>query len=90
MYPPLGASPDGVTNCDCCGNALSEIKCPYLMKYMHPGDITSAMCSFITDAGSLNQKHRYYTHVQEQLMITNRVFYDIVMWTKKGFVRNTS
>ena len=74
LYPHLGASPYGVTNCDCCGNGLLEIKCPYSMKDTHPGDIISAMCSFITDAGSLNQKHRYYTQVQGQLMIANRVF----------------
>ena len=27
-YPHLGASPDGIIDCDCCGKGLVEIKCP--------------------------------------------------------------
>ena len=29
QYPHLGASPDGVTMCDCCGMGVLELKCPY-------------------------------------------------------------
>lgn len=28
-YPHLGASPDGIISCDCCGVGVIEIKCPY-------------------------------------------------------------
>ena len=28
-YPHLGASPDGVISCNCCGNGVLEVKCPY-------------------------------------------------------------
>lgn len=28
-FPHLGASPDGITSCKCCGNGVVEIKCPY-------------------------------------------------------------
>ena len=28
-YPYLGASPDGVVSCACCGNGVVEVKCPY-------------------------------------------------------------
>ena len=28
-YPYLGASPDGLVYCLCCGPGLVEIKCPY-------------------------------------------------------------
>ena len=31
-YPFLGASPDGIANCDCCGEICIEIKCPYCKK----------------------------------------------------------
>lgn len=27
--PYIGASPDGIINCDCCGKGCLEIKCPY-------------------------------------------------------------
>ena len=29
LYPHLGASPDGIICCDCCGKGVLEIKCPY-------------------------------------------------------------
>ena len=29
LYPHLGASPDGVTTCNCHGDGLVEIKCPF-------------------------------------------------------------
>ena len=28
-YPMFGATPDGVVSCDCCGNGILEIKCPF-------------------------------------------------------------
>ena len=28
-YPYLGASPDGVISCNCCGEEILEIKCPW-------------------------------------------------------------
>lgn len=31
-YPYLGASPDGLTHCNCCGEGLLEIKCPYSIR----------------------------------------------------------
>ena len=29
QYPHLGASPDGVTMCECCDKGVVELKCPY-------------------------------------------------------------
>ena len=29
QWPHLGASPDGIISCDCCGIGVLEIKCPY-------------------------------------------------------------
>lgn len=28
-YPHMGASPDGIVTCACCGRGVIEIKCPY-------------------------------------------------------------
>ena len=28
-HPYLGATPDGIVSCDCCGEGLLEVKCPY-------------------------------------------------------------
>ena len=31
-HPYLGASPDGIISCDCCGKGVIEIKCPFKFK----------------------------------------------------------
>ena len=31
-WPFLGASPDGIINCTCCGMGVLEIKCPFTCK----------------------------------------------------------
>lgn len=31
-YPFLGASPDAVPSCHCCGDIVVEIKCPYCQR----------------------------------------------------------
>ena len=28
-HPYIGASPDGIASCDCCGEVIIEIKCPF-------------------------------------------------------------
>ena len=38
-YPHLGASPDGVVSCVCCGSGLLEIKCPYKHREEHPLEV---------------------------------------------------
>jgi len=30
-FPHLGASPDGLIPCKCCGEGLLQIKCPYII-----------------------------------------------------------
>ena len=34
QHPYLGASPDGIISCDCCGIVVNEIKCLYCKKDM--------------------------------------------------------
>ena len=38
-YPHLGASPNGLISCSCCGEGLIEIKCPYKHWYCHPNSV---------------------------------------------------
>ena len=35
QFPHLGASPDGIITCDCCGKGLIEIKCPFKYHNVH-------------------------------------------------------
>ena len=79
LYPYFGVSPDGITTCSCCGDGLLEIKCPFSAR--HPGSLNNETCAFLTDSGFLSQKHRYYTQVQGQLMVSGQLFCDLFIWT---------
>ena len=32
-WPFMGASPDGLVDCNCCSKGICEIKCPYSLRY---------------------------------------------------------
>lgn len=36
IHPFLGASPDGLISCKCCGEGLIEIKCTYMHQNTPP------------------------------------------------------
>lgn len=61
-YPHLGASPDGLVMCTCCGDGLLEIKCPYSLCHSTP---TSAGDNFYlkhtSDGLKLSISHAYVT-----------------------------
>ena len=86
-YPHLGASPDGVISCDCCGEGLLEIKCPY--KYRNNDLSTVNDPKFYlqqSDDGklALSHNHAYYHQIQGQLAICERAYCDFVCWTLRG------
>ena len=76
LYPHMGVNPDGVITCNCCGQGLLEIKCPFSAK--DHTFVNSKTCNFLIDTGYLNLKHRYYTQVQGQLLVTGRSFCDFL------------
>ena len=41
QYPYMGASPDGIINCECCGKGVLEIKCPFCVKNETIDDATN-------------------------------------------------
>ena len=88
-YPTLGASPDAVTDCPCCGKGLVEIKCPFKFKNMHP-------CS-VNDPGFYLKPHspsqcnnqlevtsKHFYQVQGQMAVCDVEFCDFVCWTPRG------
>ena len=61
----VGASPDGLVSCTCCGNGILEIKCPYSVRNSLPTDV-----SYITKTNvgyNLSKKHDYFYQVQGQM-----------------------
>lgn len=87
-WPYLGASPDGVLNCSCCGDGIVEIKCPHCAK---DDDIKSAtqkknFCvKQIGDTYQLDTNHQYYYQIQAQLFICEKKYCDFYVWTGKDF-----
>ena len=84
-YPHLGASPDGLLSCDCCGDGLLEIKCPYSIRDSAPQAAGPTFYLKSTDCGlQLSHSHAYYYQIQGQLSICNRSYCDFVCWTPVG------
>lgn len=86
-YPHLGASPDGLINCDCCGKGLIEVKCPYKYRDVDPCTVTDPSFYLkMSDNGclQLGRNHAYYHQIQGQLAICKREYCDFICWTQKG------
>ena len=89
-YPYLAATPDAVVSCDCCGIGVSEVKCPFKYKDLHPCEIDSSEFFLHkhsqnnTCNGSLKTNHKHYCQVQGQINLAQTSYCDFVVWTKKG------
>ena len=85
-YAYLGASPDGIVNCLCCGEGLLEIKCPFKHRNVDPVNITddTFFLHFTEDGLHLKLDHSYYYQVQGQLAVCEKDYCDFVCWTKQG------
>ena len=65
----FGATPDGVVSCECCGNGILEIKCPFTLQSKTMNDLEWLV---IDDDGEfrLNRSHKYFYQVQMQLFVS--------------------
>ena len=65
-YPHLGASPDGIVSCDCCGEGVVEIKCPYNEREcsLQNGVENVDFLEQSADGLHLKETHVYYYQVQ--------------------------
>ncbi|XP_060784112.1 uncharacterized protein LOC132890853 isoform X2 [Neoarius graeffei] len=86
-YPFLGASPDGLVSCACCGDGLLEIKCPFSGKDVGL-QVAAENRDFCLELSNgifkLRRDHRYYYQVQAQLFVTDKAHCDFVVWCTKG------
>ena len=80
-FPHLGATPDGLISCSCCGQGVLEIKCPFSIRNASP--CTAAYLE-TTGSGRLKRSHGYHYQVQGQLGLLERGFCDFVTWTLRG------
>ena len=78
LCPHLGASPDGLISCSCCGKGLLEIKCPYSIRDLDP------ISAVYFKNSKLSTSHHYFYQVQGQMMVCDHSYCDFVCWTPKG------
>ena len=85
-WPFLGASPDGLICCKCCGEGVLEVKCPYscreisLNEYAFKAD---SMLVPLCRSFALKHEHQYYFQVQCQLAMSGAKYAHFVVWTPK-------
>ena len=82
-YPLMGASPDGIIKCKCCGSGVLEIKCPYSCRDKTIQERTNDSRFFLQESNGeilLNVYHAYYFQVQVQLKFSDAQYCDFVVW----------
>ena len=88
-YLHLGASPDEMTQCRCCGSGLVEIKCPFSVRnliFVPKTDEIKEKLTFLSQNGKLKISHKYYIQIQGQLSIADQYFCDFVIWIPKCLI----
>lgn len=76
-YPLFGASPDGISHCDCCGKGCIEIKCPYSLKddndFKNLQNLKDPYIIYneITELYQIIETHKYYYQMQMQIFLSN-------------------
>lgn len=82
-FPQVGASPDGLVSCDCCGQGCLEVKCPAKHKHSTVQEACDADKDFclhrVDGIVQLKQGHRYYTQVQTQMFVTGATYCDLTL-----------
>lgn len=78
----IGASADGIVNCECCGTGVVEVKCPHKHRNVDPLDAAATDKEFcLTAAGDLKITHKYYSQVQLQMHVHKVQYCDFVVFT---------
>ena len=90
QYPYLGATPDGFIKCDCCGQGVLEIKCPYSCKNQAFLQVSTKLsfCLNTTPEGIfvLDKTHAYHYQIQLQMKLSEVNYGDFVVWNESELV----
>ena len=82
--PFIGASPDGLLRCDCHGEGVLEIKCPYTASHTKPDE---SVCGFLCKKDgvtSLLHSHKYFYQVQGQMGVLGVSYCDFWVFSSYG------
>ena len=86
-YPFLGATPDGLLNCDCCTGYVVEVKCPYKCRnadILELIETDKQFCLTRIDSNFfLKKNHPYFYQIQLQMFLTNRRKCIFAVWSPR-------
>lgn len=87
-HPQIGATPDGLIKCDCCGSGCLEIKCPYVLKEnnfdIEKFSEMKGSCLFKDGTKfALIKTHSYYYQIQLQMLFSKVHYCDFVVWSTR-------
>ena len=80
----LGATPDGIITCNCCGYGVLEVKCPFKCTTQPFSTLVSdkAFCLEEVDGKYALRKDRQYSYqVQAQMFVCDAKYCDFVVWS---------
>nr|XP_047129247.1 uncharacterized protein LOC124809277 isoform X2 [Hydra vulgaris] len=82
----LGATPDSLVSCNCCGKRVLEIKCPFCHRDIDIQGCVDKKSSLEKVYGKLHLKksHAHYYQVQTQMFMCKVKFCDYFVWTKES------
>lgn len=81
----MGARPDGIVQCDCCGIGVLEVKCPFLCADKSIQSVTIENRNFFLhedDEGmlTLKQNHAYFLPGANGDEFTDAQYSDFIVW----------
>jgi hypothetical protein len=81
-YGYLGASPDLIVKCSCCGKGVVEIKCPLTSYGNQPIDENVSCLAKDATSGKLYLKKsdKYFTQIQGQMGLTTTNFCEFLIY----------
>ena len=80
----IAVSPDLDIKCDCCGQGLVEIKCPYSIRDTSPSAENLPYLEKVDGKTQLKRNSDYYYQIQGQMGVTARPFTDFFVFTCHG------
>ena len=87
QYPYLGASPDGLVNCSCCGSGVIEVKCPFSCvdrSFLESTNDSRFCLEHVHDGCfALKTDHTYYYQIQLQMKLCSVNSCHFVMWREE-------
>lgn len=81
----LGASPDLLIECSCCGEAVVEIKSPFSIANEIPSARNLSYLCMCNGQVALKEQHQYFAQVQGEMAITKRPLCYFFVYTRKGY-----